>query len=76
MQINILYDSSVTNLNDPENAAYNPVLFAEYTNAATVAATFFDTEFVNNDTISITFGWGDVPVNGGSPLSIGGGDSG
>ena len=67
MIININYDSSVTNLNTPGNAAFNPTLFAQYTGAVNAAVQFFDSTFTNPVTINIDVGYGEV---GGQPLSV------
>lgn len=58
--INYTYDASVTNLDQPGNAAYNPTLYSEYTTAVQTAVAFFENEFTNPITININFGWGEV----------------
>jgi hypothetical protein len=58
--INVSYDSSVTDLNTPGNAAYNPTLYQGYTSAVRQAVQFYENEFTNPVTANISFGWGEV----------------
>jgi hypothetical protein len=54
------YDSSVTNLDSPGNAAYAPTLYAEFIAAVQTAIQFFENTITNPITIKINFGWGEV----------------
>ena len=66
--INIVYDSSVTALDTEGNAAYDPTLYAEYTQAAQTAVDFYQSAFTNPMTVTIDFGYGEV---GGSTITAG-----
>ena len=54
------YNSSVTNLDNPSSAAYDPTLYAEFTAAVQTAIQFFENAITNPITVKINFGWGEV----------------
>lgn len=62
MQINILYDTSVTSLDNTSNAS-DLAIYNGYTAAVQAAVNYYDTEITNNLTVSINFGWGEVAGN-------------
>ena len=67
--INITYDSSVTDLDNPGNAAYDPTLYTEYTGAVRTAVQYYENEFTTPITVNISFGWGEAagyPVGAGA----------
>jgi hypothetical protein len=67
MHINIAYDSSVTSLNTPGNAA-NFGIYTGFTSAVQAAVNYFDSEITNNITVTVNFGWGEI---GGDPIGAG-----
>jgi Hint domain-containing protein len=67
--INVTYDSSVTNLDNPNNAAYDPTLYTKYTSAVETAVQYYENEFTSPITVNINFGWGEAagyPVGAGA----------
>ena len=59
LTINAEYDSSVTSLQTS-----NPSLYSEYTTAVQDAVKYWEQEILNPITVTITFGWGEVPTTG------------
>lgn len=66
--IDVTYDSSVTDLDTSNNAAYNPTLYTEYTSSVQAAVQYYEDTITNPITLRISFGWGEV---GGSPIESG-----
>ena len=65
--INVSYDSTLTALNTPGNAAYNPTVYQGYTSAIQTAVQFYENTFTNPIAINLVFGWGEVdgdPITG------------
>jgi hypothetical protein len=66
--INVTYDSSVTNLDNPDNAAYDPTLYTKCTSAVQTAVQYYENEFTSPITVNINFGWGEAA---GYPIGAG-----
>ena len=63
LSINATYDPSVTALDTPSSATYNPTLYTEYTDAIQAAEQFYENKLTNPITVNISFGWGEFGGN-------------
>lgn len=66
MQIDIAYDSSVTNLRTS-----NPTLYNNFTGAVQAAVQVFDSIITNPITVTINFGFGEIDGNKLDPGNVG-----